>query len=352
MSGQVQAYRVLNAKLRARIGALLAEDFFRTLAGSATVEEAVTALDEQGFTDVAETYRTTGDVRLCEQELYRREIGSLLEAERHLDGERRAFVAAVADRYEIENLKTAVRLWFESAVRGRRIESKIAYLSRVPVHRHIDYDRIVNAASWADIPAALENTPYAAPVSETIDHVQQSGSLFSLERRLDRDYFERMLAAARALPRRDREAAEALIALEADRENASWVVRAVSYYGLSEEDVTAGLVPGGAAFDSRTLRRAARAERPGTELVDALGTQAAGGGATAAGRHARELEFVEAALGEEAERLVRRWLGGYPFMMGVVLAYYLVTMRELRRVSAVLNSLFYGLEADVVEAAL
>jgi hypothetical protein len=36
----------------------------------------------------------------------------------------------------------------------------------------------------------------------------------------------------------------------------------------------------------------------------------------------------------------------------VVLAYYLLAGRQLRRISAVLNGLFYGLEPAAVEAAL
>lgn len=351
MPGQLQAYRFINAKLRARIGELLGEGFFRSLAASASVDDAVTALAEQGYEDVAGSYRDTGDVRMCEQELYRREVETLLEVERYLGGARRAFVALLADRYEVENLKTALRLWFEGALRGKHVESKIGYLSREPVHRELDLDRIVNAAHPAEIPDALAGTPYAEPVGATIDGVQQRASLFSVERALDRDYLARLLDAAGGLPRPDREAALSFIALEADRENVSWIVRAVGYYELGERDIAAGIVPGGRTFDERTLTEAARSGRPAGALRAKLG-DVAGSGGRDGGRQARELELIEAALEAEADRLARRWLGSYPFTMGVVLAYYLLAGRQLRRISAVLNGLFYGLEPAAVEAAL
>jgi vacuolar-type H+-ATPase subunit C/Vma6 len=86
------------------------------------------------------------------------------------------------------------------------------------------------------------------------------------------------------------------------------------------------------------------------------GGAAAGGGAGSGGREggreARELELIEAALDEETDRLVHRQLGSYPFTMGVVLAYYVLTQRELRRIAAVLNGLGYGLSADATGAAL
>jgi V/A-type H+-transporting ATPase subunit C len=351
MPGQLQAYRFINAKLRARIGELLDERFFRTLAGSASVDDAVIELADRGYGDVADAYRDTGDLRMCEQELFRREVETLLEVERYLTGTRRSFVALLADRYEIENLKTALRLWFEGVLRGKHVESKVGYLSREPVHRDLDLDRIVNAANPGEIPAALEDTPYAEPVRESIDQVQQQASLFSVERALDRDYLARLLESARALPGPDRDAALTFVALEADRENVSWIARAVGYYGLEEQRITAGIVPGGRVFDTRTLERAARSGRPTGSLLEKLGRGAAGG-PREGGRQGRDLELIEAALDDEMDRLVHRFLGSYPFTMGVVLAYDVLSARQLRRISTVLNGLSYGLEPSAVEAAL
>jgi V/A-type H+-transporting ATPase subunit C len=351
MPGQLQAYSYINAKLRARIGAMLDPAFFRSLAGSASVDEAVTGLAERGFDDVAEAYRDTGDVRMCEQELYRREVETLLEVERYLTGTRRTFVELLADRYEVENLKTALRLWFEGVVRGKHVESKIAYLSRREVHRRIDLDRIVNAPSPGEIPKVLADTPYAEPVAGSIDRVQHSGSLFSVERSLDRDYLSRLLSAAQELPRPDREAAHAFVGLEADRENVSWIARAVGYYDLAEQEIIEAIVPGGHTFDARMLRQATRSGKPTGALLEKLGHGAVAGGRDG-GRQARELELIEAALDEETDRLAHRHLGSYPFTMGVVLAYYVLAQRQLRRISTVLNGLFYGLDVDAVEAAL
>ena len=348
MRGQLRAYNYINAKLRARIGKMLDEPFFRSIAGSASVDEAVSELEGQGFDDVASAYRDTGDVRMCEQELYGREVEALLDVERHFEGARREFVEGLCDRYEIENLKTALRLWFEHAVRGKHVETKIGYLSRETVHHPINFDAIANAAAPGDIPRALADTPYADVVAATIDRVQSNGSLFSVERSLDRDYLGRLLALAQQLPRPDREAALSFTALEADRENVSWIVRAVGYYNLSEQDIRAGLVPGGRTFDTRTLERALGSGRPTGVLLEQLGR----GGGRAEGREVQELELIEAALEEETDRLVHRSLGAYPFTMAVVLSYFVLSQRQLRRISAVLNGLYYGLEREAVEAAL
>ncbi|MFP4566324.1 MAG: V0D/AC39 family V-type ATPase subunit [Spirochaetaceae bacterium] len=348
MRGQLRAYNYINAKLRARIGNMLDDEFFRSIAGSASVDEAVSELESRGFDDVAAAYRDTGDVRMCEQELYHREVRTLLDVERHFEGARREFVEALCDRYEVENLKTALRLWFERAVRGKHVETKIGYLSREPVHRPIDYDAIANAASPGDIPRALAGTPYAETIAATIDRVQSSGSLFAVERSLDRDYLARLFGFAEQLPRPDREAARSFAALEADRENVSWIARASAYYNLSEPDIRAGIVPGGGAFDTRTLDRALQSGRPTAVVLERLG----GGGGRAEGREVRELELIEAALEEEADRLVHRSLGAFPFTMAVVLSYFVLSQRQLRRISAVLNGLFYGLEREALEAAL
>lgn len=351
MAGQLHAYRYINAKLRTRIGKLLDFSFFRNLTGVGSLDTAVSRLAEQGLTEVAQAYRDTGDVRVCEQRLYHREIGILLEVERYLDGERKDFVAALADRYEIENVKTALRLWFESVWRGKHVESKINYLSREVVHRDIDLDGIVNAASAEDIPVVLEGTPYAAPVARNLESIQRTGSLFFTERALDYDYFERMLEAAQSLPKPDREPALRSVALEADRENVSWVMRAINYYGLDEKDALASILPGGTVFDENTLREAVRSGRSTAVFLDRLGRSAMAGGREG-GRHARDIALIEAALDEETDKLAHHYLGTYPFTMGVILAYYMLTRRQIRRIMAILNGLYYGLDAETMEAAL
>ncbi|MFW5994966.1 MAG: V-type ATPase subunit [Spirochaetia bacterium] len=352
MAGQLHAYRYINAKLRTRIGKLLDYSFFRSLAGVGSLDTAVSRLAEQGLTEVAQAYRDTGDVRVCEQRLYHREIGILLEVERYLDGSRRDFVAMLGDRYEIENVKTALRLWFESVRRGKHVESKINYLSREVVHRDIDLDGIVNAASAEDIPVVLEGTPYAAPVARNLESIQRTGSLFFTERALDYDYFERMLELARDLPKPDREPALRSVALEADRENVSWIMRAINYYGLDEKDALASILPGGTVFDEKTLREAVRSGRSTAVLLDRLGRSSTAGVSREGGRHARGIALIEAALDEETYNLAHRYLGTYPFTMGVVLAYYMLTRRQIRRIMAVLNGLYYGLDAETMEAAL
>lgn len=351
MAGQLHAYRFINAKLRTRIGKLLDFSFFRSLTGVGSLDTAVSRLAEQGLTEVAQAYRDTGDVRVCEQRLYHREIGILLEVERYLDGERKDFVAALADRYEIENVKTALRLWFESVWRGKHVESKINYLSREVVHRDLDLDGIVNAASAEDIPVVLEGTPYASPVARNLESIQRTGSLFFTERALDYDYFERMLAVAQSLPKPDREPALRSVALEADRENVSWIMRAINYYGLDEKDALASILPGGTVFDENTLREAVRSGRSTAVFLDRLGRSAMAGGREG-GRHARDIALIEAALDEETEKLAHRYLGTYPFTMGVILAYYMLTRRQIRRIMAILNGLYYGLDAETMEAAL
>ncbi|MFO8064476.1 MAG: V-type ATPase subunit [Spirochaetia bacterium] len=351
MAGQLQAYSFINAKLRARIGELAERSFFRSLASSASVDDAVSSLAEHGFTDVAEAYRDTGDVRMCEQVLYRREVEILLEVERHFDEARRAFVSALGDRYEIENVKTALRLWFESAVRGKHVESKIAYLSRESVHRKVDLDAIVNAASAEDIPAALADTPYEAAVSRNLERMRTTGSLFWTERALDCDYFERVLDTVGRLPERDRKPALDFVSLEADRENVFWILRGMSYYRLGEQEVLSGVVPGGSMFDHRSLREIARSGQPASAVLERLGAVSAAGPRDG-GRQARELEVIDAALDETMDRLVHRYHGSYPFTMGIVLAYYVLVQRQIHRVATVLNGLAYGLSAQTLEAAL
>ena len=154
MPGPLKKYAFINAQLRARISKILPEEFPRQMAGAASLAEAAQMLAGTPFAAAEAAYTRTGDIKMAELELLRAEVELYREIEGRVEGQVRELVYALATRFEVEELKGALRLWFDARVRGRRIEGSQGYLLRERIHHALDLDRIVGASSLLEAAAA------------------------------------------------------------------------------------------------------------------------------------------------------------------------------------------------------
>ena len=144
MAGPLKTYAFINAKLRTRISKILPEQFIRQLIRARSLAESVQMLEETDFAPVQKVYERTGDIKTAELELVGRELQIYLELENLVEEDIRGFIHSLTGRFEIENLKNAVRLWFDRRVRGRSIEEARGYLLRRRIHYALDLDRIID----------------------------------------------------------------------------------------------------------------------------------------------------------------------------------------------------------------
>ena len=118
---RLQKYAFINAKLRARISNILSDEILGQMIKARSLLEAVKVLHDTPFQIVEDVYNQTGDLKLAELELYRKEISLYHELERYVKGDILDFVKALTRKYEIENLKAALRLWFDRVLSEREI---------------------------------------------------------------------------------------------------------------------------------------------------------------------------------------------------------------------------------------
>lgn len=348
----VSTYGFINAKLRARISKLLPEEFFRALARAHSIIEAMGRLDGTPYAPAAEIYNSTGDIKLCELELIRVERESLSGLDRYIPDAIRPFTDAVLQQYEVATLKHALRLWFERTVRGRRVDDKIAYLLR-DNQVNVPTDALINADSADEVVAALADTPYGTVVAEALVPLPERQSLFTVEVALDRWYFRHLIEATSTLGRKDAEVARRLVGIQIDIQNVNWLVRMKHYYGMEPAELASSIVSGGTLLDATELREAYLSDRPVEPLVAALGPRYSAlvrETAPAEERsQLRRLALLEDLLRSVLFQEIHRALGGYPFSIGTVLAYFLLVQNEVRVLITVLNARFYDLSPERIE---
>ncbi len=355
MPGRLKAYAFINAKLRARLSKILSDEFIQQMVRAPSLPEAIQLLRGTAFQALEETYRRTGDLKLGELELYRQEVAVHLEVESRVEGPVQVFVHALTVRYEVEALKNALRVWFDRKVRGRDIESAVGYLYRTPIHHDLHVDSIINLDNLDEIAHLLRGTPYSSIIRERIQAAMAGHSLFPIEVALDQYFYRQLLEAMQELEPRDRDIARRMIGVEVDLHNIDWIIRFKQTYELPVEEALRYTLPYGqnvgekeiraaygAATETEVLAELVRRKYPPLRpLLSAQGAEVR-----------TRLVLMERILDQILQMEVRHALSGYPFTIGIVLAYFILKRREMRKVMTVLNAKYYQVPADRIEGLL
>jgi V/A-type H+-transporting ATPase subunit C len=356
LAGPLKTYAFVNAKLRTRISKILPEQFIQQLIRARSLAESVQMLAETDFAPVQRVYERTGDIKTAELELLRKELEIYLELENLVEEEVRGFVEALTGHFEVESLKNGIRLWFDRRIRGRNIEDARGYLLRKPIHHALDLDAIINADTLEEVADRLEGTPYAPIVRQQASPVMEASSLFPLELALDRFLYGRLIQAAEALGARDREIARRLIGVEIDMQNVGWLIRFKNFYSLEADRALGYTLPGGLNLTPELMRDSYAAERTDREISSVVGKRypeiAPLLSSQEQTRFTARLTMIERILEQIMTIEVRKILTGYPFTIGIVLAYFILKGNEIRKIMTILNAKFYNWPEERIQALI
>lgn len=329
MPTALATYAFLNAKLKARTSKFLAQGRIEDLVRAKSLSESFLLLRGTGYERLEAAFAETGDLRACEARLYAADSRVFLELTRWASGTVARFFAALSLRSEIDTLKGIMRLWFDAVLRGGGVTGTAAYADRGPLVHAFDVDALLYAEDAAAFLSLLAGTPYAAVLGEALAKAAAGGTLFDAELALDRFYFDEAYAAAARLPAKDRAIAERALNMDADAQNADRLSRFRAFYGFEDADLTPFLIPHGEAAKAR-----GRAPNP------------------SAGDGKAKVELLRKAFQAMATAEARRLLGGFPFSVGIPLAYATLKRDETRAVLAILNGKNYGLDEERIRDAL
>jgi V/A-type H+/Na+-transporting ATPase subunit C len=349
MASPLSRYGFINAKLRARISKIITEEFVTQLVKSRSLPDCLALLKNSSFSEIETIYNQTGDLKMCELTLQRQEIDLFTEMRRYLKDEVLEFTESLILQFETANLKNATRLWFDRVIRKRPVDYAIGYILRRPILNKIDYDAVINAGTIDDIVNVLQNTPYAGIFASHKDQVMQQSSLFRLEIALDHWYYNQVFTAMKKLPDRDQAIAKRLLGVQIDLLNISWLVRFKSLYNLPADDAMSLTIPFGISTDEETLSQAYKAENAADIVGGALKRKYGSVQALLSGPSAdksSKLDLLENVLDQILFYEVRHILSGYPFTIGIILAYFILKQEEIRKIMTILNAKYYNLEEE------
>jgi len=352
MATAIRKYAFINAKLRARISKLLPDSLLVQMAGAYSLQEALSFLRDTPYGILDDIYRKTGDLKLGELELLRDEIRVFTEVEKYVQGDTLFIVQALLSLYEIENLKNAIRIFFDRKFRHREVDTAVLYLLRDPILHDIPIDLIINAENIGEVAKALETTPYAYIVDKYGQTIIREGSLFRVEIAFDHYYYTSLISAAEKLDSRDRKEALRIIGVEIDLVNVNWIIRFRRFYNLTLEEVMALILPGGYHLRSERLQEA-YSSQDATKIVKDILKSDYPGFETLLSSQATDsisrLLLIERVLEQILMHETRRILMGYPFTIGIVLSYFIFKKNEIKKVRAILNAKQYRIPVDRIK---
>lgn len=355
MPAKLSKYAFINAKLRARLGALIDEQKLIAMSQARSLEDAIAILRDTDYAELETLYGQTNDLALCEYELGKKEIDLYLDVERHVGGDVLELTQALAMKFDVENLKQALRLWFEKVVKHRDIRPKIKYLLTHPIHNDLQPSRIADQPTIGAVAQVLSTTPYGAIVADCIESVQKSGNLFALEIALDNYYYHQLEAAFGRLSKNDEEIARKLVGVEIDLENIERLVRFLEFYELPSEKAMEYLIPLGLIPWNQTFLKLYDNKDSSAlieEFVDQYYPSLSSLFTQRARNQMSRLVFLEKFLAEIILSEIKKVLSGYPFTIGIILSYFILKQRELRKISAILNAKNFELTEDRLQSVL
>ena len=344
----VSEYGYINAKLRARLSSILTEDFQSSLINSENIDAAMIVLEQYGYSSLVNTWNNTADIQSVEFELFRNFIAAYRLVLKNTNDELKATVELLSVKPEIENIKTALRLWYSSVKRGRPVSHRSAYVYKEIIHESIDWVSLINAVSFEDIVNVFENTIYSE-IFRNITEIDKDTGIFGLELKLDKFYYRILRDNTTGLRDSDKKILDDIIATEIDLQNISWIIRYHHFYKLKSDKLAEILIPGGHGIDLGIIKTSGDSENSKIIPFDFLKKnypEIAQISLSDKHNFSNQAILFEQLLDETRKNRFNRMLTGYPFTIGIILVFFFMVEREIKFISTLLNGKNYNIQNE------
>lgn len=347
MSINAIRYAKPNARVRAMLSELLTAQQKRTLISSPGLDDAVHQLEDTSYgTELAAVPKDGTTLLPVERALDRNLVDAYDRVIRVLDGSPRVLVEELLHRFEADNLKSILR----ALITGTDPEEVRHALFSLGRHSRLPVADLLRARTVEDVIDALGGLHYAVVLQHALDRYLRERSLFILEIALDLDYYRHLWQAVEALAPSDRSIAARMVGIRYDIVNVDWMLRYRAIYHLSAEEMFNYTLPHGYRIGDEVVRRASRAPDlvglvaelpdPYRQLLQSIP------------KEAENIWQMEVALNRHAWGVAKAALAGYPFGIGVILAYLSLKEAEIHDLRAILEGVRYARQAGEIEAFL
>ncbi len=343
MSAGLAQYSRPNAELRGMISRLLSPERLRAMAASPDLEGVLRLLLGTPYQEVARGVLERGaTAEDAERSIVRGLVGAFRRTAFLLGGARAALVVQMARRLELENLKTILR----AKARGEAVEAVRPLLIPMEGLSGLPYEELLRGEDVESVARALADTEYGSVLSSALPRYEAEGTLFPVETALDLHYYRRLWQFLAGLSGSDLRVARRMLGIRYDVLNVDWIVRYRLIYRLYPEEIFNYTLPYGWRIDDAVVRRAGPAEA--LEGIASALPEPYRSLLTGVAGAPDPVERAELVLQRYLVTVARSALSGYPFQIGVALAYLWLKEAEVHDLRSILEAKGYGLPIEAI----
>ena len=357
MNSALKKYAFINAKLRARISKNLPDELIDEMIKAKSLLETIEHLKNTPYDTIYNVYAETGNVLTAEKEMLKTEIALFTELFKYVDDKTGEYIKALALRYEINNLKTCIRLFFDRNIRGRDISQQTPYVIHDKTIHPFNCDRIIHASSREELADALRDTPYYDIVKSTATEIDRASTVFPLETALDRFYYDNLFnQISSSLSKKDKAIALKVFYLDVDVENIGRMVRFKHFYSLDANEALRYIIPYGIVPSNIDAFEKMYESEDVSDILSNLMEKSDSSLKSLFNADIRErgskLVFIEKIAEQILLHQARKILFGPPFTIGIILAYFILKQHEMKKIMTILNAKNYHYQPERISGLL
>ncbi|MBN1312444.1 MAG: V-type ATPase subunit [Anaerolineae bacterium] len=332
--GGISGYAYTHARVRAMYSTLLSPHQWAKLYDAADFDILTAMLKETGYAPYI-MVRAAGRKPTPRWVIYqtkRRMADAYMTVFRSVPARNYSLLVQLYRRFEIDNLKAVLR----GIETGASWDSVLYVLFPLGEATALPARTMLEGGS---VPAAIEHlrrTPYYNTLSHALRRYTAEQSLFPLEVALDLSYWRTLWHEVNQLSRQDQAHALPIVGALLDMNNLMWAIRYREYHHLSEEEIINYTLPSGYRVRDEDIRAIAAGADiaqivtkiyPELANVDALLREPESG-----------LPALELQLQMQLAEQCRRAFIGYPFHIGIPLAYLVLTELESQDLTVIVEA--------------
>jgi V/A-type H+-transporting ATPase subunit C len=242
--------------------------------------------------------------------------------------------------FEVDNLKAILR----GVVTGASWDQIRYMLFSFGSFTVLPAQAMVEAGSIGEAVERLRDTPYYDTLAHAMERYTAEQSLFPLEVALDLDYWREMWHRVNQLPAADRAQGLRIVGSLVDLNNLMWAIRYRVYHHLSEEEIINYTLPFGYRVQDEDLCAIA-AGADITQVLVSIYPDLADVGALLQDPRSG-LPKLELRLQRHVVEECQAAFIGYPFHVGVLLAYLLLNKLEIQDLTVLIEAKSLQMSAD------
>jgi V/A-type H+-transporting ATPase subunit C len=346
-SGGVAAYSAVHARVRAMYSRMLTSENRARLCEAASFVALVSALGETVYGPyLAEVGDKDLTPRRAIYQIKSHLANAYLTVIRLVPQHARALLGQLYRRFEVDNLKAVLR----GVATGASWEEVRYVLFPVGSFSILPVQAMMEAGSVAAAVERLRGTLYYRTLEHAMKRYSAEQNLFPLEVALDLDYWRELWDDVGRFSKRERVQALRIVGSLVDVNNLMWAVRYRVYHHLSEEEIINYTLPFGHKVQDAHIRAIAA----GADIAHIVA------------QVFPDLTGVEALLREprsglpELELRLQRYLAeqcraafiGYPFHVGIPLAYVVLNELEIQDLTVLIEAKALEIPAERFEPRL